>query len=219
VSEVVCVVGARPNFMKMAPILEALKQHAVRLAPPFDLAADILVASGVAGDKEEGTILGMGKPSKLYPEDKSWGGRLRRAFRVFPYAVDPEQAARARERLGLEGTASQRELADLEEDAERYTGDPVPDIVVREMATEKDLDKETEYGKKPSKEKLEIAAEMSRELLNSDRLYNIVSQRIGGWNDTQAQAAYEQLRSLMFARSREYKKILEGRAKRDKGGE
>jgi UDP-N-acetylglucosamine 2-epimerase (non-hydrolysing) len=27
VSEVVCVVGARPNFMKMAPILDALKRH------------------------------------------------------------------------------------------------------------------------------------------------------------------------------------------------
>jgi UDP-N-acetylglucosamine 2-epimerase (non-hydrolysing) len=60
VSEVVCVVGARPNFMKMAPILEALKAHpSIR---PF------LVHTGQHYDAEMSRVffdeLGMPKPDR-----------------------------------------------------------------------------------------------------------------------------------------------------------
>jgi UDP-N-acetylglucosamine 2-epimerase (non-hydrolysing) len=60
VSEVVCVVGARPNFMKMAPILNALRSHSsIR---PF------LVHTGQHYDAEMSRIffdeLGLPKPDK-----------------------------------------------------------------------------------------------------------------------------------------------------------
>jgi UDP-N-acetylglucosamine 2-epimerase (non-hydrolysing) len=60
VSEVVCVVGARPNFMKMAPILEALKEYpSIR---PF------LVHTGQHYDAEMSRVffdeLGLPKPDR-----------------------------------------------------------------------------------------------------------------------------------------------------------
>ena len=42
---VVCIVGARPNFMKMAPILRSLKSH----VPPIPL---LLVHTGQHYDKD-----------------------------------------------------------------------------------------------------------------------------------------------------------------------
>ena len=44
---VICVVGARPNFMKMAPILRALKQHMPALPV-------LLVHTGQHYDREIG---------------------------------------------------------------------------------------------------------------------------------------------------------------------
>ena len=59
-SEVVCVVGARPNFMKMAPILEALKAHPT--IRPF------LVHTGQHYDAEMSRVffdeLGLPKPDR-----------------------------------------------------------------------------------------------------------------------------------------------------------
>jgi hypothetical protein len=60
---------------------EALGSHGQRLVPQYGLTRDLLSP----------------EPGGLYPEDATRTGRLKRASRVLPIAVDPEEAAQARQ--------------------------------------------------------------------------------------------------------------------------
>lgn len=70
--------------------LDAAASNAQRLTPDVGLARDLLNPDGTG----------------LYPGDATRLGRVERALRVFPIAVDPEEAYKARVR---EGTATQAE--------------------------------------------------------------------------------------------------------------
>lgn len=93
---------------------ESALQAGERLAPGLSLAKDLKSPEG----------------GGLYPEDVTREGRLKRAARIFPIAIDPEEAEAARVREGMEGSSSERKRREfIEESKEAGLGDPPADVL------------------------------------------------------------------------------------------
>lgn len=93
---------------------ESALQAGERIVPQIGLTKDLLNPEG----------------GGLYPEDATREGRLKRAARIFPIAIDSEEAEAARVREGMEGEPSERKRREfIEESKEAGLGDPPPDVL------------------------------------------------------------------------------------------
>ncbi len=93
---------------------EAVKGAIKRDVPLKGLAEDLIHPSGKG----------------IYPGDATRLGRIERALRIFPIAVDPEEAYKARKRLGMEGDREEVAVKDFLLDSKHAgMGDPPPQAV------------------------------------------------------------------------------------------
>lgn len=108
---------------------EAGEKSLERLVPQKKLAEDL---ANPPAPEEAG----------LYPEDTSRVGRLKRASRVFPIAIDPEEAYQSRKRLGMGGSREEAAIHDFTHDSKQVGMGYPPDDVVEDLKRKTSLDHE-----------------------------------------------------------------------------
>lgn len=141
------VAGKQSPYGNQLPTYrDAAKQAVERLSPQFGLARDL-----ANPPKQEET--------GIYPEDANRLGRLKRATRILPYAVDPKAAQQARIREGLASDAEKRQVK-VDEFVDRAResglGEP-PQEVLDEMRLKLELESKIKSGDPPQK-KAKLAA-------------------------------------------------------------
>jgi hypothetical protein len=142
---------------------ESLRQASERLVPNVGLARDLVSPPSETG---------------LYPEDVTRSGRLRRAIRLSPIAIDPEEAKRLQRLETGERRTLQEKIDDqvsiLEEQAEKWDLSVIPSLRdnVRHRETYlhalKELEREHEdFDDLPEREKQKLRARAEFEALRS----------------------------------------------------
>lgn len=133
-----------PYGAKLGSYGDAAAQAGQRLAPDYGLLSDLISPPNKPG---------------LYPGDSSRLGRLERASRIFPIAVNPDAAFKARER---EGMVTRHELIDyktksLIDDSHLYLHATPPQAVISDLKWHVDLVQLNLRGLKPHEKALKVA--------------------------------------------------------------
>jgi hypothetical protein len=110
-----------------AAYLESLKENALHIAPQAGLVGDLMHPPAEGG---------------LYPEDVTRGGRLKRAVRVVPIAINPEEAYKARKRLGMEGDLYKTSLHEFEQRSHKLGFGKPPASVLEDLRWKVKIDQE-----------------------------------------------------------------------------
>jgi hypothetical protein len=166
---------------------EALKQAGDRLLPDYGLARDLMHPHS----------------GGMYPQDATRLGRLERASRVIPIAVDPEQAYKARQREGMVSPdeALQHHITQFVHDAHSVGLDTPPNEVLDELRLKTDLDSELHAHAEDADGKFDYkkAAKIAARMYDQRHGGHLQEQIVDSLRTThEAQARYNALRRNLY---------------------
>lgn len=172
---------------------EAAKQNIERLAPGYGLTRDLI-------SPPEGG---------LYPEDRTRTGRLKRAARVFPIAIDPDEAREARVREGMVPAIEMRQEELFSDSQKAGMGEPPPQVVEDlkwKVKIDQEINKDAEEGGEIDYVKaVKIAARIYDERYHAGVVKATENIRTVG----EAKKMYEQLRSGLYPSFRQWDRVMD----------